>query len=493
MTNRTRIIFRADGNSQIGLGHVVRSLALAEMLRHDFECVFAIQAPSQELQEQLKKSCDGVIILPVCNHDEERFIHELDAYIAEDVLVVLDGYNFSTAYQQSIKRKGCQLFCIDDIYGYTFVADAILNQAGGVKAEKYKTADYTKLLLGPKYVLLRPPFLEAAKAERSLPTGAVSMFLNLGGADPQNHTLQIAKALKQVQGIEKVEVIVGSAYQHLPELQTWLHHNRKYSLHQNLSAEEMCQLMQSCAIAITSASGVAYEYASVGGLLFVLQTADNQESLYTFLTQNGIAQKYEQIERSIKAGLPTAFEQAVTTQRQYFDGKSDERLMKVFCNMALATGITMREATSNDLMLLFEWANDPEVRKNSFNPNPILLESHTRWLHTKLEDKQAKLYIAEAAGEPAAHIRFEILNGKAIISYLIGSGFRGKGLGHVILQKGVAKLLQQKPELKFVEGLVQQENMASVRAFEKAGFSYGTPDPKFPQAHRFELHPQSIN
>ena len=492
MTTKTRIIFRADGNSLIGLGHVVRSLALAQMLRQDFECVFAIQAPSHELQQQIKQTFDGVIILPACNHDEERFVHELDAYIAEDVLVVLDGYNFSTAYQQSIKRKGCQLFCIDDIHSYAFLADVILNQSGGVDAAKYETTPYTKLLLGPQYALLRTPFLKAARAERAMSAGTVRVFLNLGGADPHNHTLRIAKEMEKTQSINKVEIIVGSAYLHLQELQTWLQHNTKYSLHQNLGAEEMCQLMQDCALAVTSASGVAYEYASVGGLLFVLQTADNQESLYTFLTQNGIAQKYEDLQQSIKGDLAVAFEQAVATQRQHFDGSSDERLRQVFHSMALAASITVREATIDDLMLLFEWANDPEVRKNSFNPNPIQLENHTSWLQAKLQDEQAKLYIAEAAGVPAAHIRFELQDGKATVSYLIGSGFRGKGLGHVILLKGVAKLLQQKPELNLVEGLVQQANVASSRAFEKAGFSYAAPDPKHPDAHRFELRPERI-
>ena len=102
MRTKTRIIFRADGNSQIGLGHVVRSLALAQILRQDYECVFAIQAPSPELQEQIRQICDGIIVLPACTPDEERFVHELEAYIAEDVIVVLDGYNFTTAYQQNI-------------------------------------------------------------------------------------------------------------------------------------------------------------------------------------------------------------------------------------------------------------------------------------------------------------------------------------------------------------------------------------------------------
>ncbi|GGG25353.1 UDP-2,4-diacetamido-2,4,6-trideoxy-beta-L-altropyranose hydrolase [Pontibacter amylolyticus] len=487
MNSKPRIILRADGNSRIGLGHVVHSLALAEMLRHDFECLFAIQVPSHELQEQIKKTCDAVIVLPACNHDEDRFAHELDAYITKDVLVVLDGYKFSTAYQQSVKNKGCQLFCIDDIHSYVFVADTILNQAGGVDAAKYKTAPYTRVLIGPKYALLRPPFLRAAQEERTFPAGDVRVFLNLGGADPYDHTMRIAMELQRMQDIGKVEIIIGSAYQHLFELQAWLHQNPKFSLHQNLSAEEMCQLMQTCAVAITSASGVAYEYASVGGLLFVLQTAENQENLYTFLTQNGIAQKYEQLQQSIKIDLITAFEQAVTRQWLYFDGNAGERLRQVFQNMALAASITMRKATEDDLMLLFGWNNDSEVRKNSFNPKPIPLANHQAWFMARLKDEDTSIYIAESAGEPAAQIRFSLSGGTATISYLIAGGFRGKGLGHVVLLKGVEKLKQDHPRVTLVEGLVQRENNPSIKAFERAGFSYGEPDPEHPGAYRFVL------
>ncbi|WP_439883136.1 UDP-2,4-diacetamido-2,4,6-trideoxy-beta-L-altropyranose hydrolase [Pontibacter sp. MBLB2868] len=483
--DKPRIIFRADGDSRIGLGHVVRSLALVQMLGREFECVFAIQAPAPELQEQIKDACDGVITLPACAPDEERFMHELDAYIAPDVLVVLDGYNFTTAYQKNIKSKGCPLVCIDDVHAFPFVADVVLNQAGGVDADAYKAAPYTKLLLGPQYALLRRPFLEAAREPRAVPPGETRVFLNLGGADPQNRTLRVARELEAFSPVGKVELVVGSAYRHLPELQEWLQDKPAYKLHQNLDAEAMCRLMRSCAVAITSASGVAYEYAAVGGLLFVLQTAENQAGLYRFLTRTGLAKAYEILPQELSRELTASFQQAVGLQRQFFDGKSDERLREVFQVLALMASVTIREVTIHDLMLLFDWANDPEVRKQSFNPDPILLESHTRWLKAKLEDERAMLYIAEADGVPAAHIRFELENGTATISYLIGPAFRGRSLGHVVLQKGVAALLRHRPEVRLVEGLVQKENLASVRAFEKAGFRRGMPDPQHPKAYRF--------
>ncbi|MCX2739108.1 UDP-2,4-diacetamido-2,4,6-trideoxy-beta-L-altropyranose hydrolase [Pontibacter anaerobius] len=482
-----RVVFRADGNSRIGLGHVVRSMALAQMLQGEFSCVFAIQQPEESLEKQLCQVCTAVVLLPVQDVAEREA-----AYLAEQVLrptdvVVLDGYRFDKSYQQIIKNHGCALVCIDDIQAYPFVADAVINFAGGVVKDRYKTAPYTRLLLGPEYALLRPPFLEAAKAERKLPDGGLRLLLNLGGADPENHTLRLAQELSQLQAVATVEIVVGAAYRHLPELEGWLVGYPSINLHRNLSDEQMRHLMQSCAVAVTSASGVAYEYAAVGGLLYVLQTADNQEGLYSFLTGKGVAQKYKQLQSINPASVEGAFSKQLQVQRQYFDGKSDERLREEFRRLSLSASLTLRKATAGDMMLVYDWNNDPEVRRHSFNPELIPLANHQAWFGARLRDESTPIYLAEAAGEPTAQIRFTLSGGMATIGYLIAKEFRGQGLGHVVLLKGIAKLLQDHPEVNLIEGLVQQENIASVRAFEKAGFTYGDPDPEHPQAHRFVL------
>jgi UDP-2,4-diacetamido-2,4,6-trideoxy-beta-L-altropyranose hydrolase len=485
MSPKTRIIFRADGNSRIGLGHVVRSLALAAMLRNEFECVFAIQEPDETLKAQILETCHGIITLPVCAPSEDRFNYELSAYISAEEIVVLDGYNFNTTYQQSIRSREAQLICIDDIHAYHFVADVLLNQAGGVDATNYKVASYTKMLLGPKYALLRQPFLKASKQNRTIPKGKLKLLLNMGGADPDNYTLKIAQEIAALENIATIEIVVGSAYKYLKELQIWLHAKTDINLHQNLNAEQMSQLMQKSAMAITSASGVAYEYAAVGGVLFILQTADNQASLYNFLTENGIARPYT------SADLPedssAQFKEQVTIQRQYFDGQSNVRLKEIFQQLNLSASLTLRKATINDLQLVFEWNNDPEVRRHSFYPEPILLEDHTIWYKAKLEDAASKIYIAEVVGKPAAQIRFDVKDDQAKISYLISKNYRGKGLGHTVLLKGITKLLAEDKSVNLVVGLVQKDNLASVRAFEKAGFTYGEPAANYPAAYRFVL------
>jgi UDP-2,4-diacetamido-2,4,6-trideoxy-beta-L-altropyranose hydrolase len=481
-----RIIFRADGNSRIGLGHVMRSLALVHMLRREFECVFAIQSPDQALQERIREVCHGIILLPPADAAEERFKHELDAYISEEEIVVLDGYNFRTDYQQNIKARGAALVCIDDIHAYAFVADAVINQAGGVQPQAYETAPYTHLALGPHYAMLRPAFLKASKSTRSMPADELRVLVCMGGADPDNHTLQAAKTLQGIAAVKHLEVVVGSAYTYLSELKQYVKEHREIKLHRDLSAESMRRLMVKCQAAVTSASGISYEYAAVGGLLFVKQTADNQAGIHRFLTSEGIAQDYAALQETLEAEVSEErFNAQVAAQRLHFDGKSDERLLHLFQKLALKAGMKLRKAMADDLQLLFDWANDPEVRRHSFNPNPISLEEHTKWFQAKLDNPAAILYIAEIDGIPAAQIRFDINDNKATISYLIGADFRGKGLGHTVLQKGVQKLLQERPEVTKIEGLVQKQHMASIRSFEKAGFANGVADQQQPQALRF--------
>jgi UDP-2,4-diacetamido-2,4,6-trideoxy-beta-L-altropyranose hydrolase len=490
MYRKTRIIFRADGNSRIGLGHVTRSLALVHMLRKVFECVFAIQSPDQALQERIREVCDGLIVLPPADADADRFVHELDAYVSAEEIVVLDGYTFGTAYQQNIKARGAALVCIDDIHAYPFVADAVINQAGGVSSEVYARASFTRLLLGPHYALLRPAFLRAAKASRTMPEGDLRVLVCMGGADPDNHTLQAVAALQAIPAVQHIEVVVGSAYTHLSELKQQIKELPQAKLHRDLSAESMRRLMAKCHAAITSASGISYEYAAVGGLLFVKQTADNQAGMHGFLTSTGIARDYSSLPKVLPQGIAEeAFNEQLATQRQYFDGKSPERLLNTFRSLSLAANLKLRKAIPEDLQLLFDWANDPEVRRHSFNPEPIPLEDHTRWYQAKLDNPNAILYLAEADGRPAAHIRFDMQDKTATISYQIAADYRGKGLGHTVLLKGIQQLLQDRPDVQLVEGLVQQEHRASVRSFEKAGFAYGTAEPTHPNAFRFVWQP----
>lgn len=470
MKEQKRIIFRADGNAQIGLGHLTRSLALATLLQADFLCVFAAQAPSPDFLSMLEKAKIEVIYLPPTS-DYHQEAKELVKLLQPADTIVLDGYAFDTDYQQILKTNGNKLVCLDDIHAFPFVADAIINQAGCVTPNEYHAEAYTQFFLGPAYALLRESFLKAATQTREI-NEIRNILLNMGGADPDNQTLNLLQSSLINSKAINIKVVVGAAYRYYDQLQEYTEQHPNITLHQNLDAEAMCALMKSCEAAILPPSSVAYEWCSVSGLLFVHQIANNQKDLAAFLIQQGLAFPLSQLAQTlIHPDKTEIIAQQVKQQRQYFDGKSKARLKRLFSELALAGSVHLRPADASDMQQLFNWANDPTVRQHSFNPAPIPLEIHQRWFSAKLNSPDCLILIALVDEVPAGMIRFDMKENQATISYLLDKNFRGKGLGTWLLTAGAVKLKQQRPEVTRLIGHVQPSNVASVVSFRKAGFT----------------------
>lgn len=447
----------------MGLGHFIRSSALAAMLKNDFEVVLATQCTLEPLLEQARSVFASVVLLP--QGDASAEIAALSKKFNRDSLLVLDGYQFDTAYQQCLFEKGFVFFCIDDIHAYPFLATTVINHAGGFSPHDYKAQAETQFYLGPRYALLRQPFLSAAATRRTAITDN-NCFVCYGGADPDNRTLALLKEMRSQKWFETVHVVIGSAYQYKNELETFLSENPGLVLHTALSPDEMVAVMQLCSFAICSPSTIVYEFMSVGGVVFLDQIADNQKDVIRYFTAEGMAFPLNRV------GILTEEEIATALQKQgiYFDGRSGERFRKLFRQYFDAQQLSIRRAQPADVMVCFEWANDPEVRAQSYNQNTIPLEAHKNWFATKLQDKTCFYYIFETGGEPVAQIRFQCTNGEAVLGYLVSKKIRREGLGTAILAKGIAQLLQDAGEPLTIIGHVKKENIASQRSFEKLAF-----------------------
>jgi len=146
MTNDSKEIayLRADGNPQIGLGHIYRLIALAEILKEKFDCHFIIQSPTSEIESVILQTCSKVISIPSSLDFEKEAEYLTDQVLSPKSIVVLDGYNFDKNYQSRIKQKDCFLAYIDDLVIGDHVADVIINHAGGVSAQDYSTKTNTQ-------------------------------------------------------------------------------------------------------------------------------------------------------------------------------------------------------------------------------------------------------------------------------------------------------------------------------------------------------------
>ncbi len=132
----------------------------------------------------------------------------------------------------------------------------------------------------------------------------------------------------------------------------------------------------------------------------------------------------------------------------------------------------IRDAVSDDARMLFDWANETEVRKHAFSSKPLEWESHKQWFETRLSDSDSKIYIALSdEGEALGQIRFDRIDtATAEVDVHTKSGLRGKGVGSQIIALATEHVLQQ-TDISEVYAVVKLENVKSRRAFEKAGFT----------------------
>ena len=92
-------------------------------------------------------------------------------------------------------------------------------------------------------------------------------------------------------------------------------------------------------------------------------------------------------------------------------------------------------ASEKDCDLLFYWANDTEVRKNSFKNDKILYEDHVKWFNSKIHSDKCIIFILYFNEMPAGQVRLDMENGTGIISYSVDKDFRGKGLSIIMLNQ----------------------------------------------------------
>lgn len=134
-------------------------------------------------------------------------------------------------------------------------------------------------------------------------------------------------------------------------------------------------------------------------------------------------------------------------------------------------GIKFKLIDEQDCDMLFTWANDKAVRENSFNSEEINYENHREWFLNKLKSEYVKIFIALENDRAIGQIRIDIKEDVGTIGYSVAKEFRGKGYGTKILIE--LSFFINKLDLKAntLLGRVKYSNLASQRAFEKAGYS----------------------
>jgi UDP-2,4-diacetamido-2,4,6-trideoxy-beta-L-altropyranose hydrolase len=280
-SDKIRILFRADGDNKIGLGHIYRCIAIADRLREFFECYFVIRQASAELEKSISKISNLFVIESFENYDDDAeylVINIINKYKIN--IVTLDGYYFNTSYQKIIKKK-CDaiLISIDDDHPFHYFSDIVINHSGGIVSDKISKEIYTKTYLGYDYLMLRKEFIKSIKKEKKI-CGIKTILICFGGADPEDFTGNIVNCLKDQRSIQKITIVVGAAYANLAKLKNNIAAYKHIVIKSNLDAIELVKVMRNTDMAIVPASTVSLEAFASKMILITGMTADNQKYIY---------------------------------------------------------------------------------------------------------------------------------------------------------------------------------------------------------------------
>jgi len=489
------LVIRADANSRIGTGHLMRCIALAQAWQERGGYVtFLSHCQNEALQRRVIKEGFEFVFVERPHPDPadlKQVLDQLQNFRNGNGIpwLALDGYHFDSDYQKSIREAGSRLVVIDD-YNHlsNYHADILLNQNIGAELIPYICDLKTVKLFGPKYSLLRTEFLTWKNRIQKQPEDQRRIMVTLGGADPDNITLKVLRALLQTRLKDFcVDVIVGPANPNIKELEFEIQCARKASVPlakaiQFLHSINMPEIMAMTDVAISAGGSTCWELCFFGIPSLLIIAAENQQSTAVGLDHTGAAACLGWHEDVDPVRLSSTLKNFLSNFHQLrlmslqakkiVDGRGRNRLLNLMDWIETAENkndFLLRKVRIKDAFQLWMLANDLDVRRNSFNTGPITYENHVRWLNKKLASGTSVIYVLDVSGVLVAQIRYDTNDSTAEIDYAVNPSFRGKNIGSKILEM-TWKSACEELGVQRARGIVKKNNKCSIFSFQKSGF-----------------------
>lgn len=312
-----KVVFRADASIHIGTGHVMRCLTLAEELRRQGgECEFICRAHEGHLGSLITQKGFKLHLLAMQDAQESstrkrtKLVHsdwlgvtwQKDAEEVRSILnqlqtnwLVVDHYALDARWEASVCPSNTRLLVLDDLADREHLADILLDQNLGRKAESYMALvpKHCICLIGPEFALLRPEFAqwrEVSLARRRQQSLHNRLLINLGGVDRDNVTGQVLEVLKVCNLPDdcEINVIMGATAPWLNQVKLQAR-ELPWPTEVSVGVSDMARRMAEADLAIGAAGSTSWERCCLGlpTLMFVL--AENQREVAMTLDQLGAA------------------------------------------------------------------------------------------------------------------------------------------------------------------------------------------------------------
>lgn len=305
-----QVAFRTDASLQIGSGHVMRCLTLADALKaQGAECHFISREHPGHLLELIRQrghKVSGLVppatppevaVKSKLNEDlipKQESIHaawlgstwqadvqETTAILAtlQPAWLVVDHYALDQRWEEALAPHYRKLLVIDDLADRPHHCDVLLDQNwfGEDTPARYRNLvpPHCKCQLGPEYALLKP---EYAQLRESMPPrdGTVRrMVVFLGGSDATNQTSKVLEALVQPGFAHlRVDVVISQNHPDIECVAAQAAARPGTTLYQDLPT--LASLMVHADLMISAGGSTTWERMCLGLPAIVISVAANQ-------------------------------------------------------------------------------------------------------------------------------------------------------------------------------------------------------------------------
>ncbi len=493
-----KVVFRVDASIQIGIGHLMRCLTLAETLRErGVQIYFVCREHPGNLIALLQQNTMPVTMLtaPTINNsmhgeDYAAWLGVTQAEDAEQTILalagekpdwlVVDHYGLDVEWEQRLRPYVIKLMVIDDLANRHHDCDVLLDQNYSTEGEcRYAglVPDACSLLVGTRYALLRFEYAAYRKTLSVRDREIRRVMVFFGGADPQNMTGLALEALSHpsLRHI-KVDLVIGANNPHREVLEQQSRGREQTTIYG--SRPHLADLMAQADLAIGAGGATTWERMCLGLPTIVITIAENQRPAANALAEAKLISYAGHFSETNTDQLTQLLSQlccdtekltGMSIQNQIqVDGLGALRLAEALFPSDTSK-IRLRPACEEDITLYFNWANDPEVRNNAVNTSTIPWATHRVWFANKLQDLNCHMFVLEVSGLPVGQIRFDRVGDEIYIDYSLDLIVRGRGWGQRLLDLGVKQISVVGPARLRAE--VRATNAVSAAIFLRNGFT----------------------
>jgi UDP-2,4-diacetamido-2,4,6-trideoxy-beta-L-altropyranose hydrolase len=272
------VAFRVDASPKIGMGHLMRCLALSEELtRRGNSCFFISKTEDKNLVGMIKKfhvTYQHIKTTASLNEDLAALLnfskdHDID-------WVITDHYGIDAAYVKQIRQQEFNVLSIDDTAQLHYHSDIVVNQNIDAELLKFSVESYTELLLGPKYVMLRDELLKRDKKE--IHPCIKKILITMGSTDSNNLILKILNSLVSISHDVEYLVILGPFTRFSSDLNTYIK-KTDATISVIQSPKNMAEVYREVDLAVSAGGSSCYELAYYGITPIIITIAENQVHL----------------------------------------------------------------------------------------------------------------------------------------------------------------------------------------------------------------------